>query len=110
MGPRFSRREALTLLAAIPALPVLARDNNRPAVAIARCLSYSAGVGSALDTLFDQLGGLSGLVANKTVTIKLNLTGSPDQRFQSGPLGSTHYVHPQVALALAFALDKAGAK
>lgn len=110
MCPRLSRRQALGLLAAVPTLPLLARGSKNAAVAIARCPSYSAGVASALDTLFDQLGGLPGLVANKTVTVKLNLTGSPAERFQGRPLGSTHYVHPQVALALTYALDKAGAK
>ena len=27
--------------------------------------------------MFDQLGGIEGLVRNKTVTVKLNMTGDP---------------------------------
>jgi uncharacterized protein (DUF362 family) len=109
MSARISRREALALLAAIPAIPAIATGKTAN-VAIARCPSYSADLESALGTMFDQLGGLSGLVANKTVTIKLNLTGNPSERFQGRPLGSTHYVHPRVALAVTHALDSAGAK
>ena len=60
--------------------------------------------------MFDQLGGLSGKVRNKTVTIKLNLTGSPGLKFQGKPLGSTHYSHPRMAHLLAQLLGDAGAR
>jgi uncharacterized protein (DUF362 family) len=63
-----------------------------------------------LSNMFDQLGGISRLVKNKTVTIKLNLTGNPGLRFQGRPLGLTHYTHPQMALALAHLLTDAGAR
>lgn len=109
MTSRISRRELVALLAASPALRAFTASPSAT-VAIARCPSYSADVAGSLATMFDQLGGLSGLVSNKTVTIKLNLTGNPAFRFQGRPLGSTHYVHPRVALALTYALDKAGAK
>jgi uncharacterized protein (DUF362 family) len=109
MNSRISRRELVTLLTASPALRAFATPPSAT-VAIARCPSYSEDIAGSLTTMFDQLGGLSRLVANKTVTIKLNLTGSPALRFQGRPLGSTHYVHPQVALALTYALDRAGAR
>ena len=60
--------------------------------------------------MFDQLGGASKLVANRTVTIKLNLTGSPGLRFQGKPLGVTHYTHPKTIGAILNVLDRAGAK
>ncbi len=46
-------------------------------------------------------GGLGRIVKNKTVTIKVNLTGSPGLRFQGKPLGLTHYTHPKMAAATA---------
>lgn len=59
--------------------------------------------------MFDQTG-IPALVRNKTVTIKLNLTGSPGLRFQGRPLGSTHYTHPKTLMAVTHLLGKAGAK
>jgi len=80
-------------------------------VAIAKCATYSdVEVASNLKTMFDQLGGLSKLVNNKTVTVKLNLTGSPGQRFEGRPLGVTHYTHPAVIAATAHLMGEAGAK
>ena len=47
---------------------------------------------------------------NKTVTIKMNLTGSPTLKFQGRALGVTHYTHPATVMAMVSVLDKAGAK
>ena len=63
-----------------------------------------------MDAMFTQLGGLEGVVRNKTVTVKLNLTGSPALKFQGRALGSTHYSHPRMVAATAHLLAKAGAK
>jgi uncharacterized protein (DUF362 family) len=60
--------------------------------------------------MFDQLGGLGRIVKNKTVTIKVNLTGSPGLRFQGKPLGLTHYTHPKMAGVMAYLLENAGAQ
>src|SRR5665213_21746 len=80
-------------------------------VAVAKCATYSdAEVAANLKTMFDQLGGLDKLVRNKTVTVKINLTGSPGQRFQGLPLGVTHYTHPTVIAATAHLMGEAGAK
>lgn len=79
-------------------------------VAIARTRSYNDDLAATLSGLFDQLGGIERLVKGKTVTIKLNLTGSPGLRFQGRPLGVTHYTHPRVALAVAHAFGRAGAR
>lgn len=104
-----TRRELLTL----PAGAVLARAAapTTPAapVAIARCSSYNEDLVAVMGKMFDQLGGLPRLVANKTVTIKLNLTGNPAFRFQGKPLGSTHYSHPKTVSAFVHLLDSAGA-
>jgi uncharacterized protein (DUF362 family) len=60
--------------------------------------------------MFDQLGGLGRIVNNRTVTIKVNLTGSPSTRFQGKPLGLTHYTHPNMAASLAYLLERSGAR
>lgn len=107
-----TRRELLALAAAAPALPGLLRAKNAPVapVSIAKCPSYDQDLTSILNTMFDQLGGLGRIVANKTVTVKLNLTGSPGLRFQGKPLGLTHYTHPKVVMATAALMGKAGAR
>jgi uncharacterized protein (DUF362 family) len=60
--------------------------------------------------MFDQIGGLGRLVKGKTVTVKLNLTGSPGLRVEGRPLGVTHYTHPKTAGAMAHLLGRAGAR
>ena len=60
--------------------------------------------------MFDQIGGLERIVRNKTVTVKLNLTGSPALRFQGRPLGVTHYSHPKTVGAMAHLMGRAGAR
>jgi uncharacterized protein (DUF362 family) len=80
-------------------------------VAIARCRSYeTADLTAQMATLFDQLGGVERLVSGKTVAIKLNLTGTPSQRYQGRPLGSTHYCHPNLIGVVCALVDKAGAR
>ncbi len=103
---RMTRREAFALLAGAAA----ARSAPAGAVAIARAQSYQEDLGAKLVAMFGQLGGIERLVKGKTVTVKLNLTGSPGLRFQGRPLGVTHYTHPRVAMALAHALSRAGAR
>lgn len=80
------------------------------AVAIAKVESYQDDLSARLSAMFDELGGVGRLVSGKTVTVKLNLTGSPGLRFQGRPLGVTHYTHPRVAMGLASALSRAGAR
>lgn len=100
-----SRRE---LLAAAGALPLFAQKTAP--VAIAKVGAYTDDVAATLATMFDQIGGLGRIVKNKTVTVKLNLTGSPGLRFQGRPLGVTHYTHPRIVEATAHLMARAGAK
>jgi uncharacterized protein (DUF362 family) len=98
-----TRREVLALLggaAAPPATPV----------AVARHAAYDDELTAVLSKMFDQLGGLGRLVKGKTVTIKLNLTGSPGLRVEGRPLGVTHYTHPKTAGVMAHLLGRAGAR
>jgi len=60
--------------------------------------------------MFDQLGGLAGLVSNKTVTIKVNLTGAPETRLNNTPVGSAQWVHWGVIGCTIALLGEAGAK
>jgi uncharacterized protein (DUF362 family) len=103
-----TRRELMTLLAAAP----LARAKEVPTapVSIAKARSYDGDLAGTMSSMFDQIGGLALIVKNKTVTIKVNLTGSPRQQFQGKPLGLTHYTHPNMAAALAYLLDRSGAR
>ena len=78
-------------------------------VAIGVCQQYDRQVAVALSTMFDQLGGLEGLVKGKTVAIKLNMTGPSSDKLNSMPNQMTHWVHPQVIGSLVSLLGKAGA-
>lgn len=105
-----TRREWLAMIAATPLL----RADTKPApatpVAIAKCASYEEDVTARLATMFDQLGGLQSLVRNKTVTIKLNMTGGPGHRMNGVAPGVSHMTHPKVVVATAALLGRAGAK
>lgn len=79
-------------------------------VAIAKCGSYGAELGAALARMFDQLGGLGRLVKGKTVVIKVNLTGSPDQRLGHLPNERTYWTHPAVIGTTIHLMGVAGAK
>ncbi len=103
-----SRRQMLTILGTAALAP--AQDPPAAPVAVARCRTYDQEMVTALSTLIDQLGGLERLVKGKTVTIKLNLTGSPGLKVQGKALGLTHYTHPGMLEAFLHLLDQAGAR
>jgi uncharacterized protein (DUF362 family) len=79
-------------------------------VSIAKCASYDEDVTARLGAMFGQLGGIERLVRNKTVTVKLNMTGGPGTRFQGRAPALTHYTHPKVVGATAYWLGRAGAR
>jgi uncharacterized protein (DUF362 family) len=107
-----TRRELLAVTGAALAESTLrAAPTAAKTVAVAKCATYNDDeIVSNLKTMFDQLGGLGKIVGNKTVTIKINLTGSPGLRFEGRPLGTTHYTHPKVIGATARLMGEAGAK
>src|SRR5580698_2792262 len=102
-----TRRELLAMVAAAPVLR--AAVTPAPPVVIAPT-SYADKLDDQILWMFDQLGGAGRLVRNKTVTIKMNLTGSPSMKFQGRALGVTHYTHPATVAAMVSVLDGAGAK
>src|SRR5437773_11220591 len=104
-----TRREWLACTAGAGLLHAAPTAPTAP-VSIAKCSSYDGDLAATLNTMFDQLGGLGRIVRNKTVTIKLNLTGSPGLRFPGKPLAVTHYTHPKLVFAMARVLRSAGAR
>lgn len=111
-----SRRDFLGAMGmaagAYVARPAIASAMQAPAsrVAIGTCQEYNGKVADVLSTMFDQLGGLQGLVRGKAVAIKLNMTGPPSDKLNSMPNQMTHWVHPQVIGSLVSLLGKAGAR
>ncbi|MCC7173674.1 MAG: DUF362 domain-containing protein [Bryobacterales bacterium] len=77
-------------------------------VAVAKVPSYDEDLVARFETMFDQIGGLGGLVRDKTVAMKLNLTGGG--RYEGYTAGQTHWVHPRVVGALTAVFGKLGAR
>ena len=96
----FLRAGAGALLAAgLPSARAAAPARNAR-VAIVTCRGYGPEVKAALDRSFDQLGGLGPLVGGKTVTIKLNLSGSNFTPLFGRPVGESYITHPATVMAL----------
>lgn len=117
MHCRLSRRNFFRASAAAAGVwaagPAFLRAAAAPAgpVTVARCKTYDpAELVPTLRKMFDQLGGLGRLVKNKTVAIKVNLTGSPTYRLGYLPLEDTHYTHPNVIAATCHLMSQAGAR
>ncbi len=106
---KLTRREWMAAAGAAAASAARASAPVAP-VAVAKCGSYNEDLTAVLGKMFDQLGGLERLVKGKTVTVKLNLTGSPGLRFEGRPLGVTHYTHPKVVSATTYLMGRAGAR
>lgn len=103
------RRDFLALAGSAPVLLSATKEAPTATVAIAKYPSYDEGLTAAMADLFDKIGGLGRIVKNKTVTVKVNLTGSPALRLQGKALGVTHYTHPKTIGAIAYLMDRAGA-
>jgi uncharacterized protein (DUF362 family) len=80
------------------------------AVALTLCRGYGADVAPALRDGFDRLGGIGALVRNKTVTVKVNLTGRPYAWLFGRPPGETYITHGDTAMAFARILLDEGAR
>src|SRR5215210_7711505 len=86
----------------------LVRTAPSSPVAIARAESYDLAVVSArLAQMLDQLGGIGKLVANRWVTVKVNLTGPLGAEFQGGRAGQTYQTNFALVLALVDLLHRA---
>ncbi|MGA2034579.1 MAG: DUF362 domain-containing protein [Thermoguttaceae bacterium] len=131
MSRKFSRREVLLsgigaagLAVAQGVAPLAAADLRwlppgvadrsalAPAapVAIQKCPSYEPQLlRDRLDTALNLIGGIKKLVAGKTVTIKINVTGGPAP-MAGMPGFRTYQVHPNMLAALCASLRDAGAR
>jgi uncharacterized protein (DUF362 family) len=111
LAVRFSQEPLLAAQSPAPADKGLPSSRRAEAkVAIVPCRSYGPEVRAALDKCFDLLGGIGSLVKDKTVTVKLNLTGTNFTPFLGRPVGETYMTHYATALALGSSLFAAGAR
>jgi uncharacterized protein (DUF362 family) len=110
----FLRRSAAfaALAAATPtfAATLSPEIRSNAKVAIVGCKTYGAEVKPSLKQCFDLIGGIGKLVKNKTVTVKLNLTGTNFSPYLGRPVGETYMTHPATVMALTALLVEAGAK
>ena len=88
----------------------LPSSRSRAVVGVVPCRSYGPEVRGALRRCFDLLGGIGSLVKEKTVTVKLNLTGTDFSAFLGRPVGETFMTHYATAAALGSLLFEAGAR
>jgi uncharacterized protein (DUF362 family) len=108
----WTRRRFLATAALGTAVQAVLRAQTVPVapVALASCDNYDDGtIYWTMREMFDQLGGLGRLVGNKTVAIKLNMTGTTDSRLNGSPLELAQWVHPRLIGSLVQLLDEAGA-
>jgi uncharacterized protein (DUF362 family) len=89
---------------------ILSTDaRSKATVAIVACKTYGPEVKAALRRCFDLAGGVEKLVRNKTVTVKLNLTGTDFTSWLGKPVGETYMTHSGTVSALLAILFDAGA-
>lgn len=105
---KVSGAAAAGALLGAPLLTAASKPPTAP-VAVGTCKQYGPPAAAALNQLFDKLGGLGKKVKGKTVSIKVNLTGTP-QVFQGREAGRVYYPHADLVLATCQALARAGAR
>jgi len=93
---------------ALPSVPPSTGGSG--VVALTGAQTYGAEAATALREGISLLGGLGSLVRDKTVTVKVNLTGWPIQGLFGRSPGETYVTHGDTALALARLLEEAGAR
>src|SRR4051794_21816548 len=107
MQCQYSRRKWLRLTGSAAAgtwmasrAPLRAAAAPATRVTVGQCKTYDPAVlVPTLNRMFDELGGLTRIVRNRTVAIKINLTGAPTIRLGHLPAEDTHYTHPHVIAA-----------
>jgi uncharacterized protein (DUF362 family) len=107
----FLRRGAV-LAAGLPFLSPLTSawaEAQKSKVALVKCPGYGAQTRPALAKCFDLLGGAAPLVKGKTVTVKINLTGTDFSPFLGRPVGETFMTHDSTVMSLLSLLFDAGA-
>jgi len=82
---------------------------SQAAVAVVPCKTYGPENKAALRQCFDLIGGVEKLVRGKTVTIKINLTGTNFTPYLGRPAGETYITHGATVMALLALLFEAGA-
>ncbi len=131
MSSKISRREALRALGAAGLLaggglravaapaskragrehPDMSKEAPSSPVAIQRCTSFDPQVfRRRLDAALDLIGGIGTLVKNKTVTVKINLTGMSWKDFGGLRAYESYQTHPSTVAGLCAALKDAGAR
>jgi uncharacterized protein (DUF362 family) len=116
MKQDMSRRELLAGagagVGALLARPAWSRAVTAPTgkVTVGKCKDYGPELVPTLEKMFDQLGGLGGLVKGKTVAMKVNFIGVRSQRLGSALMEDTFWSHPKMMGAMVHVLGKAGAK
>ena len=104
-----TRRDWIAAAAGLAAARPLLSAPSAP-VAMARQRTYGVSLEPTMRRLFDGIGGLGRIVKNKTVAVKVNLTGSPSMRLGHAPHGVAHWTHPRVIGMAIHLMDEAGAK
>ena len=100
-----------TAAPALPKLPDRSAEAPSAPVGIQRCESFEPQLlRRKFDALLDSIGGIKKLVENKTVTIKINLTGLQWRPFGGMPAYETYQTHPNTVAALCAILSDAGAR
>jgi len=116
MKQDMTRRELLAGagagVGALLARPAWSRAATAPTgkVTVGKCKTYGPELVPTLEKMFDQLGGLSGLVKGKTVAMKVNFIGVRSQRLGSASMEDTFWSHPKMIGAMVHVLGKAGAR
>ena len=116
MRQDLTRRELLAGVGAgagaLLARPAWSRAVTAPQgkVTVGKCMTYGPELVPTLEKMFDQLGGLGGLVKGKTVTMKVNFIGLRSQRLGDALMEDTFWSHPKMMGAMVHVLGKAGAK
>src|SRR5271157_961723 len=116
MRQDITRRELLAGagvgVGALLARPAWSRAVTAPTgkVTVAKCKTYGTELAPTLDKMFDQLGGLGGLVKGKTVAVKVNFIGVRWSRLGNALMEDTYWTHPRIIGATVSLLGKAGAR